>query len=115
MTPERLSYLLFLISGLSMCLAVLFSILWHKLNSMTRDHWNNVRLLDWLESDRSQPHPSELFERNEQIEQLRESTAKSKRLLVVQDAVRVAGLCSMYAACAVGGAALVIVGGGSLL
>lgn len=107
---EQVGYVTMFICGIGLLLAIVLSLVYHRISAKTNAYWEDRRKLLTMDEGDYQPHPSELHEFEEEREQLRAKVAEAERLLKREEVTRWIGLVLLYASTLAGGVALVIGG-----
>lgn len=101
---------LMLACGISLLVAALLSWWWHHIDNRADTLWEKRRRLDMLEAGGRPTHPSESYEAEEEIEELRAELPKLEKLMKLGNMVRAAGLLLLYISCFSGGMGMIIGG-----
>lgn len=80
--------------GVLVILAVLLSLLWHRMDGKVDEYYNALRDLKSLRS--TTPHPSIAHETEEELQRLEAFVKKNERALPLSGLVRLLGVYAMY-------------------
>lgn len=107
---EQVGYVTMFICGIGLLLAIVLSLVYHRISAKTNAYWEDKRKLFSMDEGYYEPHPSEQAEFEEEREALRAKVAAAERLLVWEQGIRWVGLVLLYASTLAGGVALVVGG-----